>query len=133
MIVRTIDEVGGSPDRDRSGEGWRSLRFLTAGDACGFSLHLTTVDAGAELDLWYKHHIEANLCIAGEGTVTDRATGSVHRLAPGIMYTLDQHDRHVVRADTELTLVCVFDPALVGTETHDADGSYDLPRPGSGE
>jgi L-ectoine synthase len=27
-----------------------------------------------------------------------------------------------------LRLVCVFNPALTGQETHDADGSYPLPE-----
>ena len=40
------------------------------------------------------------------------------------MYTLDKHDRHELIATTDLRIVCVFTPALVGEETHDADGSY---------
>ncbi|WP_418314333.1 ectoine synthase [Roseovarius nanhaiticus] len=27
-----------------------------------------------------------------------------------------------------MRLLCVFTPALAGTETHDADGSYNLPE-----
>lgn len=42
------------------------------------------------------------------------------------MYTLDQHDRHELHANTDMRIVCVFTPALVGRETHDEDGSYPI-------
>jgi L-ectoine synthase len=125
MIVRTIDEVAGT-ERDVQGEGWRSRRILLRSDGMGQSLHWTQIPAGAEQHLWYKNHLEANLCVAGEGEVVDVATGATHPIRPGSMYALDQHDRHVLRAHTDLTLVCVFTPPLTGTETHDEDGSYRL-------
>ena len=74
----------------------------------------------------YKNHVEANLIIEGEGTLTDLVTDTVHRLAPGTMYALDRHDRHRIDAATDMTIVCVFAPALVGPETHDEDGSYPI-------
>jgi L-ectoine synthase len=126
VIVRTLDEVTGS-DRDVAGDGWRSQRFLLRRDGLGFSLHDTTVVAGTELNLQYKHHLEACLCLEGEAELTDLATGERHTIAPGTVYALDQHDRHTLRVRSDLHLVCVFNPALTGGETHDADGSY--PRP----
>ena len=123
MIIRTLDDIAGT-ERDVSGPTWRSRRILLHGDGMAHSLHWTEVKAGTEMTLWYKHHLEANLCISGEGEVHDLATGEVHPLGPGTLYALDQHDRHFVRAFTDLTLVCVFTPALSGRETHDADGSY---------
>lgn len=123
MIIRTIDEISGS-DRDVSGEGWRSRRILLHDDGLAHSLHWTNIAAGSELTLWYKNHLEANLIISGEGEVVDIATGDVHPLGPGSLYALDKNDRHIVRAHTDMTLVCVFTPALSGRETHDADGSY---------
>ena len=44
------------------------------------------------------------------------------------MYALDRHDRHRIDADTDMRIVCVFSPALVGPETHDEDGSYPTPE-----
>lgn len=123
MIIRDVSTVVGS-DRDVAGPSWRSLRLLTKSDRCGFSLNDTTVEAGAELTLWYKHHIEACYCIEGRGTVENSATREVWQIAPGTLYALDEHDRHVVRAETRLRLICVFNPPLTGTERHDADGSY---------
>ena len=126
MIVRTLDEIADS-ERDVRGAGWRSRRIVLRGDGMDHSLHYTEVDAGSELVLWYKHHFESNLCIAGNGEVEDVATGTRYPIRPGTLYALDRHDRHVLRAHTDLTLVCVFCPALSGRETHDEDGSY---RPG---
>ena len=37
-----------------------------------------------------------------------------------------KHDRHRLEAHTDMRIVCVFTPALVGRETHDEDGSYPI-------
>ena len=124
MIVRTLDELSGT-DRDVSGEGWRSRRILRRDDGMSHSLHWTEVKAGTELELRYANHFESNLIVAGEGEVVDLGTGKTHRLGPGVMYALDKHDHHLVRAKTDLTLVCVFWPALRGDEHHNAEGGYD--------
>jgi L-ectoine synthase len=126
VIVRTLDEVVGT-ERDVEGEGWRSRRLLLRRDEMGFSLHDTTVAAGTELNLHYRHHLEACYLIAGEAELTDLASGQRHDLRPGSMYALDEHDRHTLRVRSELHLVCVFNPALMGAETHDADGSFPPP------
>lgn len=123
MIVRRVDDLDGT-DRDTVADTWRSRRFLLAADGMGFSFHETTIRAGTETRMWYKHHREAVYCVAGRGTVEDLATGEVHEIADGTMYALDDHDRHVVRATEDLRLICVFNPPCVGGETHDADGAY---------
>ena len=122
MIVRSIDTVAGT-DLDVAGEGWRAVRLLVRDDGLGFSVSETTVEAGAELDLWYKHHQEACFVIEGKAELTERDTGVVHLLSPGSLYA-PEHDRHHVSVRSPLRLVCVFNPALTGHETHDADGSY---------
>jgi len=124
MIVRTLEEIIGT-DRDVSGHGWQSRRLILKRDGMGCSLHDTVVKQGTELRMQYKHHAETNYCIEGEGEVEEVATGKVHRLVPGTVYALDQHDAHIVRAlKGDLRVVCVFHPALSGNETHDADGGY---------
>jgi len=123
MIIRSLDEVAGT-DRDVAGDGWRSRRLLVRRDGLGFSLHDTTVAAGADLELEYRHHLEACYCLEGEAELTDLATGAAHAIRPGIVYALDQHDHHRLRVSRDLRLVCVFNPALSGDETHDATGSF---------
>ncbi len=125
MIVRTVEETTGT-ERDVRGEGWRAVRLFVSGDGLGFSMSETTVDAGAEMDLWYKHHQEACFVIDGEAVITERDTGVEHRIGPGSAYA-PQHDRHTIRVLSPLRLVCVFNPALSGRETHDPDGSYAPP------
>ena len=123
MIVRRVDDLDGT-DRETVAGTWRSRRFLLADDGMGFSFHETTIGAGTETRMWYKHHLEAVYCVAGRGTIEDLATGEVHEIADGTMYALDEHDRHVLRATEEMRMICVFNPPCVGGETHDADGAY---------
>ena len=128
MIVRTLEEIVDTP-RHVSGDTWQSRRILLKSDGMGFSLHDTIVKEGTEQRLHYKHHLEANYCISGRGEVVDVKTGKTFPITPGTLYALDQHDEHILRAHTELVLVCVFNPPLNGREVHDATGVYPLDAP----
>ncbi|MGE0786344.1 MAG: ectoine synthase [Sandaracinaceae bacterium] len=123
MLVRTLDEVTSTED-DVSAPGWRSRRLLLARHGMGFSLHDTLIDAGAELALHYKHHLEAVYCIEGEGEIERKADGERFPIRPGTVYALDAHDPHILRGHTQMRMVCVFNPPVTGTEVHDATGSY---------
>ena len=123
MIVRTASEVEGTK-ADAHGDKWRSLRMLTRAFGMGFTLTQTTIEEGMEIELEYRHHLEACLCVEGELQIEDLMTGTSHVVGPGTMYALDAHDHHVIRATAPSRLVCVFTPALAGGETHDASGSY---------
>ena len=96
-----------------------SRRFLLKEDRVGYSLTDTIVWAGTSSCLQYVDHVEACYCIEGSGWVIE-ADGSAHRLEPGTMYALDEHDPHTLIADegVDLRLVCVFQPALEGHECH---------------
>ncbi|MEM7438802.1 MAG: ectoine synthase [Pseudomonadota bacterium] len=123
MIVKTLAKVLGTPNHVR-GDAFESRRILVAADNLGYSLHDTVVRAGSEQRLEYKNHVESNYVIAGQGAVENLRTGEVFPLADGSLYTLDEHEPHMLRAQTDMRIVCIFTPALGGTETHDADGSY---------
>ena len=126
MIVRHVKEVIGS-EREVKGPGWTSRRLLLKKDGMGFSFHETIVPPGAELHLWYKNHLEAVYCVAGNGTIEDLATGKVHDIEDGVIYALDQNDKHILRGGTEaMRLICTFNPPVTGRETHDEDGSYNI-------
>ena len=126
MIVRTIDDLKAQGTyREKSGV-WSSARYLLRDDGVGFTLTQTTVAAGSSQTMEYRNHLEASLVIEGEGVLTEVASGETHQLAPGTMYALDKHDRHQLDAVTDMRIVCVFMPALVGSETHDEHGSYPL-------
>ena len=126
MIVRTVEDLKTEGSYREKPGVWSSARYLLRRDGMGFTLTHTTVAAGSSQTMQYRHHVEGNLVIEGEGDLTDLDTGTVHRLCPGTMYALDRHDRHRIDARTDMRLVCVFSPALVGPETHDADGSYPI-------
>jgi L-ectoine synthase len=125
MIVRRAEQEQGGPNHSTFPTG-SSLRLLTRIDGVGFSFHDTNLKSGSTLDLWYKNHIEANYVIAGTGFLTNLETGEEFDVAPGFMYTLDKHDRHRLTTTSDMRIICVFTPALVGTEKHDSDGSYPL-------
>lgn len=123
MIIRKLSEIRRS-DRNVKSDGWQSARLLLEEDGMGFSFHLTTLLAGSELRMHYKHHLEAVMVLRGTGTIEDLATGEVHELRPGVLYALNENDRHVVRPETDILTVCVFNPPVTGREVHDADGAY---------
>jgi L-ectoine synthase len=125
MIVRSVKDVEGT-DRDVLTPNWVSRRLLLKQDGMGFSLHETTVFPGTETCIWYKHHLEAVFCIEGEGEVHALSDGRAYRIEPGVVYALDQHDKHYLRARTRMRLVCVFSPPLTGREVHDEEGTYPL-------
>lgn len=126
MIVKNLGDLLGT-ERDVQGDVWASRRFLLAEDGLGFTMTETTTVPGAEQILWYKHHVEANYVVEGEGEVENLATGEVFPLRSGTMYVLDKHERHRLKSFTRMRLVCVFTPPLTGRETHDADGAYEPP------
>lgn len=125
MIVRDIKKILGT-NRDASGPGWVSRRLLVRSDGMGYSMNDTMISAGAEMTLEYKNHFEACYCISGKGEIVDHATGEKHAIYPGVIYALNNNDKHTLRcsSDGDMHLVCVFNPALEGTEVHGPDGSY---------
>jgi len=125
MIVRDLDHARNSSRRVDS-DGWNSVRLLLKNDGMGFSFHITTIYAGAELPMHYRNHLESVYCVAGTGSIEDRASGTVHAIGPGVLYALDKNDPHVLRADTDMTMACVFNPPLNGKEVHDVSGAYPL-------
>ncbi len=126
MIVRSLEQLKEEGRYMEKPGVFVSCRYLMRDDDVGFTMTQTMIPAGTHQVMEYKNHIEANLIIDGTGVVKDVATGEEHALGPGVMYTLDKHDRHELTAETDMRIVCVFTPALVGHETHDADGSYPL-------
>jgi L-ectoine synthase len=125
VIVRTLDETRGTT-REVKATTWVSRRLLLRDDNMGFSLHDTTMLAGTETRMCYRNHLEAVYCVGGKGSIEVIATGQVFQIVDGTMYALDKHDDHILRAETDLRVVCVFNPPVVGAEVHDATGAYPL-------
>jgi L-ectoine synthase len=125
MIVRHLDQVVGT-ERDVEGPSFRSRRLLLARDGASFSFHDTVLHAGSVTTMWYRHHVEAVYCVEGAGSLENLETGEAHAVGPGTFYCLDGHERHRLKADTDLRMMCVFTPPLTGDEVHDDDGAYPL-------
>ena len=123
MIIRKLKEIRAG-DHNVKSDGWESARLLLADDGMGFSFHLTKMYAGTELKFHYKHHLEAVMVLKGTGTIEDLGTGEIHELRPGVLYVLNENDRHIVRPETDILTACVFNPPVTGREVHDETGAY---------
>ncbi|AJQ95120.1 ectoine synthase [Gynuella sunshinyii] len=127
MIVRQLQEAEKTGRRIISPDGnWESTRLLLKEDGMGFSFHITTIYQGADFQMHYQNHLESVFCISGEGEVETLSDGKKYPITSGMIYILDKHDKHVLRATSELKLACVFNPPLNGTEVHNAQGAYEL-------
>ena len=124
MIIRSLEDLQATGRYAEKPGVFTSARYLLREDRVGFTMTQTSVAAGTTQEMAYAHHVEANLVLDGEGVLTDLETGETHDLRPGVMYTFDGHERHRIDATTDLRIVCIFRPALLGTETHDETGAY---------
>jgi L-ectoine synthase len=125
VIVRTLDEID-QTERDIQTPNWRSKRIILAKEKVGFSMHETVLYAGTVNDFWYANHIEAVLCVEGEGELTDKDNGKTYKIQPGSLYLLDGHEHHQLRPKTDMRTICVFNPPVTGREVHDENGVYPL-------
>ena len=127
MIVKHLDDILGTA-ADVDADGWTSRRLIYKQDGMGYSVNDTIIKADAELEMEYRNHLETVYCIEGEGEITDLATGLTHSIRPGTLYALNDHDRHILRANkgVPMRMVCVFNPPLTGREVHDETGAYAL-------
>lgn len=125
MIVRSLAKVKGT-NREVRDKNWTSTRLLLEKDNMGFSFHITTIDANSQIELEYRHHLESVYCIRGKGSITDLKKNQTYSILPGTIYALNEHDKHILRAEEELELACVFNPPCTGNEVHDKTGAYPI-------
>jgi L-ectoine synthase len=117
VFVRSIDDIIGT-DLDVQWGAGQSRRLIVRSDGMGFAVAETQVLPGTDVLLEYKNHLEACYCIEGTGEIVD-STGKVHPIFPRMIYALDQHDKHRLRALTEMRLLSIFCPPIQGHERHE--------------
>lgn len=118
MIVRTVSEILRT-SRDVHGGGWKSRRLLLEEDGLPVSVHETLVDAGAELQFCYRRHSETVYCVEGRGSIENVSAGRVHPVVPGTIYMVGIGDDHILRTETDMKFLCIFDPPCVADESAD--------------
>lgn len=123
MIVRNLKN---STKVDDPNHAWSSTRMLLKEDNMGFSFHITTIFKGADIKMHYLNHLESVYCIEGSGEIVDCNKGQTHRIEPGVLYALNENDKHILRCFEEMKLACVFNPPIKGDEVHNKDGAYEL-------
>ncbi|MCF8057174.1 MAG: ectoine synthase [Desulfocapsa sp.] len=127
MIIRKLQEAEKTSRRVEDPNGnWDSVRLLLKDDNMGFSFHITTIYKGADFQMHYQNHLESVYCMSGEGEIENLDDRKTHPITPGTLYALDKHDKHILRAFTEMKLACVFNPPVTGNEVHNAEGAYEL-------
>ena len=128
MLIRTMTELESEGRVISISHGKSSaVRLLTKSDGVGFSVSEARASAGEGSDLWYKNHWEANY-------VRFRPRGSRGPRHRGAMASCAR--RRVLRRSRPtgtgsrgtlgeaMRIISVFNPPLVGEETHDEDGAY---------
>jgi quercetin dioxygenase-like cupin family protein len=115
-----LNQVVNSPKGD-----FQSLRYLLEKDSMGFTVTRTKIPQGGPYNWHYKNHLEACLCVDGQGFVAKKGEEAIE-IVEGTMYVLDGHEDHEFTAITDVELVCVFNPPLIGGEVHGEDNSYDV-------
>jgi L-ectoine synthase len=134
MLVRTMEqiEVEGRVISISHGKA-TAVRLLTKADGLNFSVSEARGSKAGVSTLWYKNHWEANYVRSGSATLEDCNSGQRWPLAPGVLYCVGPLDKHrIIReVDSDMRLISVFSPPIIGQETHDEDGAYppsgDLP------
>ena len=125
MKVVKLEDILGT-DQEVNGGNWVSRRLIVKKDKMGYSVHDTIIKTGTETHIWYKHHLESVYCIEGKGEVVTLRDQKVWPIEKGVLYALDENDEHLLRATTDMRMVCVFNPSLSGNEVHDEEGVYPI-------
>ena len=101
-----------------------SHRMLLAKDGMGFGMTRTEIKKGDWQTWHYKNHLEACYCVSGTAFIRNEETKERTMLKPGMVYALDNNDKHSFKALQNTTLICVFNPPLTGNEVHNEDGNF---------
>jgi L-ectoine synthase len=125
MKVVKLEDILGT-ENEVEGGNWVSRRLILKKDGMGYSVHDTIIRAGTETHIWYQNHLEAVYCIEGEGEVETLKDNKIHPINKDTLYALDQYDEHLLRAKTDMRMICVFNPPITGTEVHDENGVYPI-------
>ncbi|MFC5713256.1 ectoine synthase [Thalassorhabdus alkalitolerans] len=121
-VVKLEDIIGTEQEVDNG--NWVSRRLVLKKDNMGYSVHDTIIRAGTETHIHYKNHLETVYCIEGKGEVETLADNKIWPIEAGSVYVLDKHDEHLLRAEQDMRMVCVFNPPISGREVHDENGVY---------
>ncbi|MEM7563014.1 MAG: ectoine synthase [Pseudomonadota bacterium] len=126
MIVKNVSQQKETGHMHEVAYGdMETVRLILAEDQAGFSVSEVSVTQPMDVVLQYKNHIEANIFLAGGGTVENLATGEIHEVHAGVTYVVFPDDRHRVKLSPGTRLICVFNPPLKGDENHNETGGYD--------
>ena len=128
MFVRKIDDLIGSDKAEKRTDGGSVLQGvhpLTREDRCGFSISDYSIKGPWNQDLQYKNHMEINFIVAGQVEILDLTGDKSWQITAGMIYIVGPKDRHRFSSPSDIHLISIFNPAISGTEKHDADGAFE--------
>jgi L-ectoine synthase len=124
MIIKHKDNLQNTKNVVTT-KAYTSTRFLLREDGVG--LTLTDIYLHPEIDAiyHYPHHLEIAYCLEGKATLENLEDGTIHEVTPGFIWATTK-ERFRFKVIETIRLICVFNPALVGPEVADKDGSFPL-------
>lgn len=132
MLIRTMAQIEAEGRVIPIAQGKATaVRLLTKADGLNFSISEARGSHVGASTLWYKNHWEANYVRSGVAILEDCNSGQRWSLRPGMLYCVGPLDKHrIIReVESDMRMISVFSPPIIGQETHGEDGAY----PSSGE
>jgi L-ectoine synthase len=124
MITKHKDNLKSTKNQVTT-NAYTSTRFLLKED--GLGLTLTDIYLNPEIDAiyHYPHHLEIAYCLEGKAILENLEDGTIHEVTAGFIWATTK-ERFRFKVLETVRLICVFNPALVGPEIADKDGSFPL-------
>ena len=124
MITKHRDDLQGTKNVVKT-DAYTSTRFLLREDNIG--LTLTDIYLHPQIDAvyHYPHHLEIAYCLGGKAILENLEDGKIHEVTSGFIWATTKEKFRFKVLET-VRLICVFNPALVGPEVADKDGSFPL-------
>ncbi|MEM6380235.1 MAG: ectoine synthase [Bacteroidota bacterium] len=107
-------------------DDYSTVRLLLKKDGAGLTVTDVMIKGQSDSIYGYKHHKEICYCLEGEATLVDLENGIEHTIKPGSLWAATNHEKFRFIAHKPTRLISIFDPALVGPETNDEEGSFPL-------
>jgi L-ectoine synthase len=124
MLIKRKTDLQGTKNVV-STAAYTSTRFLLREDGIGLTLTDIYLNPGIDAVYHYPHHLEIAYCLEGKATLENLEDGIIHEVTPGFIWATTK-ERFRFKVLETVRLICVFNPALVGPEIADKDGSFPL-------
>lgn len=124
MLIKHKDNLQGTKNVVKTA-AYTSTRFLLREDNIGLTMTDIYLNPGIDAIYHYPHHLEIAYCLEGKAILENLEDGKVYEVTPGFIWATTK-ERFRFKVLGTIRLICVFNPALVGPEVADKDGTFPL-------